>query len=389
MWQSDYIKTIPFSGIRKIYQRAVDLEKNGHDIIHLEVGEPDFDTPAHIKEAARAALDKGLVHYASNYGVPELRRLIAEKMARENHLDIDPEREVIVTAGATQAIYLALQTVLNAGDEVLVSDPGFVNYFNAPRLLGVSLNLFELREERAFKPDITEIRSLISKKTKMIILNSPNNPIGSIFTREDLEPIADIAVEHNLMIVSDEVYERIIFDDGKHVSIAALDGLRDRVITINSFSKTYAMTGWRLGYVVAAPATLDAMIKAHQQTVGTCCSFGQYGAIAALEGPQDCVRDMVAEFERRRNFVYERLKMIQGIRCIRPGGALYLYPHIGGTGLSGEEFAMRLLEKEGVATVPGIAFGPSGNAFVRISIANSMERLRVAMDRIAAFVRSL
>lgn len=389
MWESDRVKNIPFSGIRKIFEQATILQEKGYDVIHLELGRPDFDTPIHIKEAAKKSLDEGFVHYVSNYGFLPLRKLIAEKMAKENNVEVDPAKEVLVTAGATEAIYLALSSTLNPGDEILVSDPSWVNYFNLPRLIDVRVKTYHLNETNNFKPEIEQIESLIGKKTRMIIINSPNNPAGSILEEEELMKMAQLAIDNNLLVLSDEVYEKLIYDDVKHVSIASIKEVKNRVITVNSFSKTYSMTGWRLGYVIASPSNIDSMVRIHQQVTASCCSFGQVGAIAALSGPQTCVNNMVIEFERRRNLVVEKLNKISGIKTINPRGAFYAYPNISETGLSGEEFATKLLELNRVATVPGIAFGQTGKDYIRLSYANSYEKLADAMERIHDFVSHL
>ncbi len=350
------------------------LKRAGKDIISFSLGEPDFDTPLHIRESAKKALDEGRTHYTSSAGILELRESITSKF-KENGLEVTPN-EIIVTPGAKQAIFEAIQVVLYEGDEAILFEPAWVSYGPCIKLAGATPVMFPVREDD-FKPG--DFGELITKKTKMIIVNSPCNPTGAVFDRSNLKMIADIAMDHDLLVLSDEIYEKILYT-GEHISIGRLDGMRDRTITINGFSKTYAMTGWRLGYATAPKEIIESMLKLQQHSTSCATSFAQYGGIAALEGPQECVMEMVNEFKARRDLMVEGLVDL-GIKCKRPDGTFYIFANVSQFG-SGEDVADRLLRVAYVAVTPGIAFGSSGKDYIRISYAISQARISEGLDRL-------
>jgi aminotransferase len=378
---SKYISTrvqeLPTSGIRVIFEKARQMK----DVVRLEIGEPDFDTPIHIKEAAKKALDDGFTHYTPFTGIEELRMAIAEKVKAENGIEADPLKEIAVTPGACSALYCAVLSIINQGEKVLVPDPGWPHYEPCVRMAGGIPQHYPLLEENDFKLDVDDLSKRIDESTKAIIINSPNNPTGSVLTRKDLEGIAQIAQENDLIVISDEVYEKIIYDT-EHISIASLPNMRERTITINAFSKTYAMTGWRIGYAVAKEEIISQMAKLILYSSTCANSIGQKAAIAALKGPQNCVYEMVEEYRRRRDFVVKRLNEIPGVSCKMPKGAFYVFPNIKKYGLSSFDFVLLLLEKARVSMVPGSSFGEHGEGYVRISYATSLENLHEAMDRL-------
>jgi aspartate/methionine/tyrosine aminotransferase len=373
--------SIPFSGIRSVFEEVSRREKEGEDIIGLHIGRPDFDTPAHIKEAAKKALDQGKVHYSSNYGIPELREAIAEKLERDNGLSLDPATEIIVTVGTNEAVFIAMMGLLNPGDEVLIPDPCWLHYFYCAQMAGATPISIPLREENGFNPTIDDVRSRITGKTRMVIVNTPNNPTGSVWTAEFLEELAQVARENDLFVLSDEIYEKMAYEGSRHISIGSLPGMRERTITANGFSKIYSMTGWRLGYAAADRNIVSALIRIHQYTTVCATSFAQWGAVEALRGPQTQADMMVMEFDRRRNRVYGALKNMPGIGVVKPLGAFYIFPNIKELGKTAEELARYLLEEARIAVVPGTVLGKFGNDFIRISYANSYENLEIAMTR--------
>lgn len=379
------MELVPFSGIRKVFERAKALEREGRPVIFLETGRPDFDTPAHIKQAAKQALDSGDVHYTSNYGTLELRAAIAEKLQRENQLTYDPGTEILVTIGAAEAIFDAFLGFLNPDDEVLYPEPSWVNYAAAARLAGAIPVPIPLRESNRYQFDLDEVRARITSRTRLLVVVSPHNPTGTVQVPEVLRQLAELADRHNLLVLSDEIYERIIYDDQVHLSLAACPGMRERTITVNGFSKAYSMTGWRIGYAAAPQEIIQAMNRVHQYNVSCACAFAQAGAVAALKGSQDCVSTMVAEFRRRRDMVVPAINSIRGLSCLNPGGAFYVWVNISQMGVSAEDFSIKLLEGKCVSSVPGTVFGDSGQGYVRFSYANSYERLEEAMRRLKQF----
>ncbi len=366
--------------------RARALEAEGRDIIHLEIGEPDFDTPAHVREAAKRALDEGATHYAPFAGIPDLRAAIAEDAAARKGFPVDPA-QVFVTVGGKGVMVYAILGLVDAGDEVIVPDPGYPIYASLTSFVGGTPVPIPIRQERGLQLDVDELAALVTPRTRLLVLNSPANPTGGVLGRRDVERIADLALRHDLVVLADEIYARILYDGAEHVSLASLPGMADRTIVLDGFSKTFAMTGWRLGYAIVPPSLVQAYGTLIINTVSCAPTFVQIGAVEALRGPQDDVDAMVAEFRVRRDLVVDGLNAIPGVHCATPHGAFYAFPHIGGTGFRGAELADRLLTEAGVCVLAGTAFGGVGTEHIRISYANSRENLTEALSRIDAFVR--
>ncbi|HEX3264380.1 MAG TPA: pyridoxal phosphate-dependent aminotransferase [Candidatus Limnocylindrales bacterium] len=369
----------------EVSARARALEKAGKSIVYLQIGEPDFDTPANVREAAKQALDDGLTHYPPYAGLPELRAAIAEDMTARRGFTAKPEN-VFVTVGGKGVMVYAIMALVDPGDEVIVPDPGYPIYESITRFVGGTPVSIPIRQSNDFRLDVDELASLISPRTKLLVLNSPANPTGGVLTRGDIERIAELAQRNDLVVLSDEIYSRILYDGAEHVSIASLDGMAERTITLDGFSKTYAMTGWRMGYAVVP----DWLIKAYSQlvinTISGVTAFAQAGAIEAIRGPQAEVDAMVKEFSARRDLIVNGLNEIPGFDCLRPQGAFYVFPDISETGMSGADLADKLLHEAGVCVLAGTAFGGVGERHIRISYANSRENLTEALRRIRAFV---
>jgi aspartate aminotransferase len=374
------LQKITESATLRISNLASELKNQGKDIISFSLGEPDFRTPGHIIEAAKASLERGETHYTPSPGIPELRKVIAEKLKTENRLEVKSEN-IIVTPGAKQAIFEAMLSVLQEGDEAILFDPAWVSYDPCISLAGARTVWAPTAVDDGFKP--VDIADHITKKTKIIVINSPCNPTGGVYDRRTLKEIADIAVDKNILVLSDEIYEKIIYDK-EHISIGSMDGMQDLTITVNGFSKAYAMTGWRLGYVSAPKEIYEQMLKIHSHSVSQATSFVQYAGIVALQGDQKCVTDMVREFRERRDLIVKGLNNI-GIKCTTPDGAFYAFADVSKYG-SGEKVAELLLNKAYVATTPGSAFGEAGNDFIRISYATSQQRIKEALKRIEALL---
>ena len=357
------------------------------DIIRLELGEPDFDTPQHIKEAAIQAINEGFTHYTPTEGIIELREAAARKLKRENRIDANPETDIIITDGGFGAIYAAIQALINPGDEVLVPDPAWPRYFQNVLLVGGIPKRIFLEEKNGFVPDVDEIKKHITEKTKLIILNTPNNPTGAVVPKKVLEEIGDLAVEHDLILLLDEVYERIVYE-AEHFSLAANSDLKNHIIAVFSLSKTYAMTGWRIGYAVSHANIIKAMSKVGGYANACRTSFVQKAAIVALDGPQDCVETMVKEYRNRRNLTIERLKEMNAFSVTKPTGAFYVYPRLL-LDIESPDFTKQLIEKAKVAVMPGTAFSMKGEKYIRISYANSMEKISEAMDRIQKVAKQI
>lgn len=371
----------------KVLAKAKALEAKGNDIIHLEIGEPDFDTPQNIREAAKRALDKGMTHYSPAAGITELRKVIAEDVGKRRGIRVNPN-QVVVTPGAKPIMFFSLFALVNPGDEVMYPNPGFPIYESVINFIGAKAVPYPLREEKEFSFEVDEFLSLVTNKTKMIILNSPQNPTGGILTKDDLEAVAEVAQQKDIMILSDEVYGNILYE-GQHYSIASIPGMQDSTILLDGFSKTYAMTGWRLGYGVMNE-DLALKIEQLQINCNSCTStFSQYGAIEAITGPQDEVYKMVAEFKKRRDVIVDGLNAIDGVSCLRPHGAFYVFPNITQLGVDGEKFVDLLLEKYGVAALSGTAFGRYGKGYLRLSYANSVENIQKALNRIEQAVKAI
>ncbi len=368
----------------EVLVRARALEAKGRSVVHLEIGEPDFETPGHIVAAAQQALEEGFTHYGPGAGLPELRAAVSLYVQRWRNLDVAPSR-VIITPGGKPIMFFAILALINPGDEVIYPDPGFPIYESMARFVGGTPVPMPLREERAFRFDPAEFRSLVTDRTKLIIINSPHNPTGGVLTRSDLEVIADVARERDIVVLSDEIYARILYS-GQHESIATLDGMLDRTILLDGWSKTWAMTGWRLGFGVFPEALVPHVERLISNSVSCTASFAQQAAIAALDGPQDAVERMLEEFRARRTAIVDGLNALPGVRCLEPEGAFYAFPNISATEFSSRELADRLLEEAGVACLAGTAFGTYGEGFIRFSYANSLDNIHLALDRMRAFL---
>jgi aminotransferase len=382
---SQRIQRIRSSGIRKLF----DLAQTMGDVISLGIGEPDFDTPRHIREAAKKALDAGYTRYTPNAGFPDLREALSAKVAKVNGLDYTPQEVLVSGGGCTGALLLAMLALVDPGDEVIISDPCFVVYEAVARVVGATPVFVAVREEEDFRLIPGDVAKSITPKTKMIILNSPANPTGGVQRREDVAGIAEVARTYDLYVVSDEVYETMLYEGMRHQSIAAFEGTRDRTVTVNSFSKTYAMTGWRIGYAVGAREIIDEMVKLQQYTMVHAPAISQRAALAALNGPQDFVERMVAVFDERRRFLVPRLNEIEGFRCPTPKGAFYAFPNVEGLGKLSKDLAQFLLQNGGVAVVPGSAFGAGGEGYLRLSYAQPLSQLEEACNRIEKAVETL
>lgn len=370
----------------EVLARARALEARGRNVVHLEIGEPDFETPEHIRLAAKQALDEGYTHYGPAPGLPELREAIARVAGEQRGLTFAPE-QVVVTPGAKPILFYVMLATLNEGDEAIYPDPGFPIYESVIRFLGATPVPVPLPEERDFRLDLDALAERLSPRTRLLILNSPHNPTGSVLTREDVGHIADLVRGRDLLVLSDEIYGRLLYE-GEHVSIATMPGMLDQTCILDGFSKTYAMTGWRLGYGIMPPDLAERVTRIVVNSNSCTASFVQRAGVAALEGPQECVTAMLAEFRRRRDAIVDGLNALPGISCRVPHGAFYAFPNISGTGYSSERFADLLLERHGVAVLAGTSFGPGGEGYLRLSYANSLANIRLALDRIGDAVRA-
>jgi aspartate/methionine/tyrosine aminotransferase len=382
------MSTIGTESAFEVSARARALEAEGRSIVHLQIGEPDFDTPVNVREAAKRALDDGATHYAPFPGIPALREAIAEDATARKGFDVTPDR-VYVTVGGKGVMLYAILGLIDPGDEVIVPDPGYPIYESLVRFVGATPVPIPIRMERDFRLDVDELAALITPHTRLLVINSPANPTGGVLTRSDLVRIAELATDHDLTVLADEIYGRILYEGTEHVSIASLPGMADRTVVLDGFSKTFAMTGWRLGYAIVPPALVGTYGQLIINTISCAPTFAQVGAVEALRGPQGPVEAMVDEFRVRRDLVVDGLNAIPGIRCLRPSGAFYAFPEVTGTGLSGAELAERLLLDAGVCVLAGTAFGGVGTGHVRISYANSRENLALALERIRALVEPL
>jgi len=372
-------------GAFEVLARAKQLESEGREIIHLEIGEPDFPTPPHVVDAAIGALRDGWTHYGPPAGLPGLRQAVAEDAGHRRGIRIDPS-EVVITPGAKPVFFFAMMALVEARDEVLYPNPGFPIYESMIRFLGATPVPYVLQEDGGFDVSATAILSQITSHTRMIILNSPHNPTGGVMSRAELARLADGIAARDLCVLSDEIYNRLIYE-GEHASLAQFPAMRERTIILDGFSKTYAMTGWRLGYGIMRAELAEQLTKLIINSNSCTSSFSQVAAIQALQGDQGCVDRMMDEFRSRRAVIVEGLNGIPGFRCRQPRGAFYAFPNITGTGRSARALAERLLAEAGVACLPGTAFGKWGEGYLRISFANSVENIRKALDRIGAWVR--
>jgi aspartate aminotransferase len=372
----------------EVLARAKALEAAGTPVIHLEIGEPDFPTAGHIAEAAVSALRAGHTHYVPAPGIPALREAVAAFLERTGRMRVPADR-VIITPGAKPIMFFTILALAGPGDEVLYPDPGFPMYESITSFAGAVPVPVPLRERNQFRIDVGELERLITPRSKLLIINSPHNPCGSALTREDCAAIAEIAKRHDLVVLSDEVYWAIRYGGPagqEHASVLDFDGMADRTILLDGWSKTFAMTGWRLGFGVFPAALVEPVTRLAINSVSCTSAFSQYAAIAALEGPWEPVAEMVAEFRRRRDIVVAGLNDIPGIRCVEPQGAFYAFPNITGTGLTSTELQARLLRQAGVAALPGTAFGPYGEGFLRLSYANSVDNIQAALEAIKSVV---
>ena len=381
---SERVSSIEISPIGKL----IDMVDQIPDVIGLHTGEPDFDTPVHIKEAAKKALDEGYTRYTHSAGLPELREAIAEKLLKENNIKADFETEITVTAGGFAAIYSTLQAVIDPGDEVIIPEPAWPSYRELVKLAGGKPVPLPLKAPN-YSLNLDLLKERITEHTKMVMINTPNNPTGVVYSRQELTALAALAKKHDFLVLADEVYEKMTFDDARHFSIASVAGMKQRTVTVNSFSKTYAMTGWRVGYVVANERITAGIRQVHSYTVSCVSPVFQRAALTALTTPQDCVQQMVKEYEERRDMAVEALNSLSGFQCSKPKGTFYLFPDIHEFGLSSAEFAERLLREAKVATIPGSAFGKSGEDHLRISLTVSRKTLMKAIKRIEEFLKTL
>ncbi len=381
---SDTIVNIPFSGIRKFF----DIVSEMSDAISLGVGEPDFDTPWHIREEGIYSLEKGRTFYTSNAGLKPLKAEISDYLKRRCDVSYDPDQEILVTVGGSEAIDLAMRAMLNPGDEVLLPQPSYVSYMPCITLAGGAPVIIELEEKDRFKLTPEKLLEKITDKTKVLFLPFPNNPTGAVMEKHELEKIAEIVREKDLYVVSDEIYSELTYTQHRHATIAAFPGMKERTILINGFSKSYAMTGWRLGYAAAPALILEQMLKIHQYCIMCAPTTSQYAAVSALKNGDGDVAMMRESYNQRRRYLLNAFREM-GIDCFEPQGAFYTFPNIKRFGMTSEEFALELLKEEKVAVVPGTAFGECGEGFVRISYAYSLKSLKEALGRIDHFVKKL
>jgi len=369
----------------EVLVRARALEAQGRDIVHLEIGEPDFDTPGNIVEAGVDALRGGWTHYGPSPGLPTLRETVAEYVAQSRRLKVSPE-EVVIVPGGKPIIFFTILALVEEGDEVIYPNPGFPIYESMIEFVGARAVPIHLREERAFGFDVNDLASRISDRTKLIILNSPHNPTGGVLSEKDVRAIGKAIGDRDIMVLSDEIYSRLIFE-GEHFSIMSIPEFRDRTILLDGFSKTFAMTGWRLGYGVMRPDMVTQVSRLMTNSNSCTASFTQMAGVAALHGDQSSVEHMREEFLRRRDVMVDALNGIKGFRCQKPGGAFYVFPNIEGTGWTSKKLANALLEEAGVACLSGTAFGSFGEGYIRFSIANSIENIEKALERISSWVK--
>ena len=380
---ADSIVQIKPSGIRKFFDIVTEMK----DAISLGVGEPDFDTPWHIRDEGIYSLEKGRTFYTSNSGLKDLKQEICNYIKRSQNVDYSADTDVLVTVGGSEAIDIGFRAMINPGDEVLIPQPSYVSYEPCAILAGAKPVIIDLKPENEFRLTAEELENSITDKTKILVLPFPNNPTGSIMEREDLEKIAKVIIEKDIFVMSDEIYSELTYKD-KHVSIVSIPGMKERTLLINGFSKAYAMTGWRLGYACGPKELIKQMTKIHQYAIMCAPTTSQYAAIEALKNGDNDVKEMRTAYNQRRRFLMNAFKEM-GLKCFEPYGAFYVFPCIKEFGMTSEEFATRFLREEKVATVPGTAFGDSGEGFLRISYAYSLETLKIAMERLKNFVTRL
>mgnify|MGYP005858258605 CR=1 FL=1 len=378
-----HVRDIPRSGIRDFF----DIVSTMKDVISLGIGEPDFDTPWHIREAAIHALERGATSYTSNMGLLSLRQALARYVDRTYNLRYDPETEILITVGVSEALDLALRAIIEPGDEILYHEPCYVSYAPVVIFAHGKPVAVETRAEDGFRLTRAQLEAKVTPRTKALLLNFPNNPTGAVLREQDVREIAAFAIERDLIVLSDDIYAELTYD-GRHLSIASLPGMKERTIFLHGYSKAWAMTGFRMGYACGTPELIEAMMKIHQYTMLCASIISQEAALEAIDEAERDIEEMRAEYQRRRNFLHNSFKEM-GLPCHQPCGAFYAFPYIGHLGLTSKEFALRLLEKERVAVVPGTAFGACGEGFVRCAYATGMDDLKEAMARIARFIHTL
>lgn len=371
----------------EVLAKAKALEAQGRHMIHLEIGEPDFDTPRNICDAAIEALNRGETHYNPSAGIPPLREVIAEDISKRRGIDAKLE-EVVVTPGAKPIMFFSILALAEKGDEVIYPNPGFPIYESVINWVGAKAVPLQLKEEFEFRFDINDLRRLVNDSTKLIIVNSPQNPTGGVLTKEDLEEIAELAMKHDCFVLTDEVYCNIVYE-GEHQSVSSIPGMKERTILLDGFSKTYAMTGWRVGYGVMPVPLADQVARLQTNSNSCVNTFVQHACIEAIRGPQDNVYKMVAEFKRRRDVIVDGLNEIPGFKCLRPHGSFYVFPNIRELPMGSRELEQHLLDEAGVAALSGTSFGEYGDGYVRFSYANSVENIKLALDRVREAVAKL
>lgn len=382
-FSNQLMSKIPFAGIRKVFERAARLEAEGKEVTHFEIGRPDFDTPLHIKESALKALENGLVHYTPNMGILPLRKAIAKSMDTYKSVKYDPATEIMAVAGGQEAMYLSLRAFLEPNDEILVPDPGYSQFFSCIKLCGGIPVSVPLKENENFSMDFQIAEKLVTRRTRGIIINSPHNPTGSVLDQKQIRELGRFAEKHNLIIFSDEAYDRIVYDKTKVYSAASIPELKNRTVIWGSLSKTYSMTGWRIGYLAAPAELIRSAVKIQQNLLLSICSFAQAGAVAALESSQSCVDEMVSQFAERRKVILDGIKKAPGLSCPNiPLGAFYVFIKHDTPLMNSEGLAEYLLDRHHVALVPGSSFGKNGEGFLRLSYSASHQQCQMGMDRI-------
>ncbi len=385
---AERMNSLGVEGAFIVLAKARDLERQGRSVIHLEIGEPGYQPPKHVLDATKRAIDEGKTKYTPASGIYELREAIAERVSSSRGVEVGPEN-VVVTVGAKMAIFAALMAFIDPGDEVIIPMPAYPSYESVTRFVGGIVKPVVLKEERKFSPDVNDILEKVTDKTKAIVINTPSNPTGGIYRREDLEEIVNLALKRDILIISDEIYEDIIFDGRKHESVLSVAGAEEVTVLVSGFSKTWAMTGYRLGYAVAKEEVAQKIAQIQLNAASCPVHFAQVAAVEAIRGPLDEVERMVRDYERKRDVIYEEVQRIEGFTMVKPAGTFYAFPNIRKTGMSSEELADKLLNEAGVALLPGTAFGEPGEGFLRISFAGPMEDIVEGMRRIKEFMESL
>jgi len=383
------VRGLTGSATVQVMDKARRLRAEGRSVVDLSGGDPDFDTAPNVTEAAIGSLKNGFTHYTASRGIPELLKALARKLANDNGLTYEPAKEILVLPGGKQALFIAAQALLDPGDEMILFSPAWVSYEPCASLADATTVYVPMNFDTTAAQLKAGLAAVVSPRTKLAIINTPNNPTGQVWSREQLQVLADAAQEHDFIVLSDEIYEKLIYDGLAHISIASLPGMWERTLVLNGLSKSHAMTGWRLGYIAGPDPLISEMLKIHQHSSTCATSFVQEAAVAALNGPQEYTNYMIGRYRARRDQLVADLNAIPGVRCDLPQGAFYAFPNIAGTGLSSMEFADKLLDAEAVAVTPGDAFGPGGAGYVRLSYANSDEMLKEGARRIKRFVDGL